>query len=139
MKIDKSIRKMLVLQLSFVISGALVVLLIKSGIIQYIFPPCITREIFGYICPSCGITRCVTNMINLKFDTAFLYHPTFFAFTLYLAFIDIVYIVQTLTKKEWLKKLYPNWFVGGMFFVVFIVQYVYRLNMIITGKGFEFL
>jgi len=139
MKISESMRKMLVLQLSLVIGGVLVILLIRTGIIQYIFPPCITREIFGVICPSCGITRCVSHMINFKFDMAFLYHPTFFLAIIYLFFINIIYILQVLTKKECLKKLYPNWIVGVIFLVVFIVQYVYRVNVIITGRGFDFL
>lgn len=135
----EKIKKMLVLQLGLILSGVLVILLIETGIIQVLLPPCITREIFGIICPTCGVTRCVTNMIHFNFETAFMYHPTFFILTIYISFLDVIYILYTLTEKEWLKKLYPNWMLGTGFLIVFIMQYIYRVTMIQSGIGFEFL
>lgn len=139
MKIDKEIKKMLVFQFKLLLIGILVILLIETGIIQRLLPVCTAKKVFGVICPTCGVTRCVANIIKFDFRTAFMYHPLFFIATFYLIFIDIVYVLQVLSKKEWLKKLYPNWLVGIIFLVTFIIQYIYRIIIIISGNGFEFL
>ena len=48
-----------------------------GNIIKYI-PTCIINQNFGILCPSCGGTRCVTNLILGNIKESFLYHPVFF-------------------------------------------------------------
>lgn len=114
------------------------ILYTKTSIIQYV-PPCNFKVCFGIICPTCGATRCVSNILDLDFKEAFVYHPTIFILTIYLCLLDLLYIINTLFDKKYFKKFYPTLPMVCIYFALFLAQYVYRVYMITNGKGFEFL
>ena len=116
----------------------LAILLIKTDIIKLI-PPCMIREAAGVICPTCGVTRCVSNMLDFNFGAAFAYHPMFFILVVYLIFIDIVYIINTLFKKKFFKFLYPSLKYFAVFYTLYIFQYIYRLVVILKFNGLQYL
>lgn len=129
---------MLVLQLVLLLIGVLMIFYIKSGITQYL-PPCNLRLTLGIICPTCGVTRCVSNMLRLDFKTAFVYHPTMFILIIYLCLLDLLYIINTMFNKNYFKKFYPTLPMVLVYFTFFMVQYLYRVYMISNGLGYEFL
>lgn len=135
---NKDIKKMLILQLAIVSIGVLAIILTKTSITKLI-PPCMVRDAIGIICPTCGVTRCVSNFLSLNFEASFMYHPVAFILTLYLIFIDIIYIINTVFDKKFFKILYPSINLLVIFFVVFFFQYFYRVYMIVNFNGFSFL
>ena len=54
--------------------------------------PCIFREITGYMCPGCGVTRMFKSIICLDFTNAFKYNPVVF---LMLPLLVIIFINLT--------------------------------------------
>lgn len=113
---DKKIRNMLLLELGIIFLVLIIFIAIKLNIIKYI-PTCIINQNFGILCPSCGGTRCVTNFALGNFKEGFLYHPIFFVTILYLFFVNIIYIINSITKKEILTFLYPK----TKFWIIFII------------------
>lgn len=131
-------QKMIVLQLILIMVGVLMILYTKSGITEYL-PPCNFRVCFGVICPTCGVTRCVSNILSLDLKTAFIYHPTMFVLIIYLGLLDLIYIINTMLNKNYLRKLYPTLPMVFVYFSVFLIQYIYRVYMTSNGLGYEFL
>ena len=129
---------MIILQLILLLVGVLAILSIKTNIIELI-PPCSVKTYVGIICPTCGVTRCVRNMISLDFGTAFMYHPMFFIIVCYLIFVDLLYVFNTIFNKKLLKFMYPSFKFLAVFYILFFIQYFYRLYMIVHYNKYEFL
>ncbi|MBO5142385.1 MAG: DUF2752 domain-containing protein [Clostridia bacterium] len=102
-------------------------------------PICMSKKLFGIICPTCGVTRCLTNILSLNLIEAFKYHPSFFILIMYCGLLDIIYIINTIFKKKYCAKLYPSIGLVCVFFAIFIFQYIYRVYMIVTQNGYDFL
>lgn len=113
---NKKIKKMLLLELGIIFLVLIIFIIVKLNIIKYM-PECIINKKFGILCPSCCGTRCIKNFIIGNFKQSFLYHPIFFITILYLLFTNIIYIVNTIRKKQILTFLYPK----TKFWIVFIV------------------
>lgn len=125
---NKKIKNMLLLELGIIFLVLIIFIAIKLNIIKYI-PTCIIKQNFGILCPSCGGTRCVTNLILGNFKESFLYHPVFFVTIIYLVFANIIYIVNSIRKKEILTFLYPKtkfW----IFFVIVIGVFTILRNIL---------
>lgn len=131
-------QKMIVLQLLILAAGVLVILYVKLNISQYM-PPCSFKSLFGVICPTCGVTRCIANTLKLDIMTAITYHPTFFVLMIYLGILDIVYVINTLLGKKYFKNIYPTLPMICIYFTFFIIQYVYRVYMIVVNGEYQFL
>lgn len=135
---NNKINKMLILQLILILIGVLAFLVTKTGIGKLI-PPCMIREAIGVICPTCGVTRCVSNILAFNFEAAFKYHPMVFILTIYLGVIDVVYIINTIFNKEFLKVFYPSIKYFFIFYGLFIFQYIFRLIIILKYNGLQYL
>lgn len=128
----KKCKNVLVLQLFLILVGVLVLFLIKSNII-YKMPVCTIRTHIGIICPSCGGTRCVINLMQLNFKQAFIKHPTICLAIIYLGIADFLYIINSIFKKNYLKFLYPSIPILIIFLIMYCLQYIVRLCLIFNG------
>lgn len=136
--IDNKKKRMLILQLILILVGVLAILVIKTDIIKLI-PPCAVRSCFGIICPTCGVTRCINNILSLRFDLAFKYHPVFFLGVCYFIIVDLLYVVNTMFNKKFLNFLQPTYKKLTIFYVLLFFQYFYRLFVMLNYDGFQFL
>lgn len=134
MKIKKETERVIVLQSILIIIGVLLLLANNLGLLNQL-PLCVFREKYGIICPTCGVTRCVINFLNLNFKQALLYHPTLFVFITYVGFVDFLYIINVLLKKNFLKFLYPSLSILYIFLAMFVIQYIFRICMLVNGVG----
>ena len=100
-------KKMLCIQIIILIFIVLLYIIIKSPLIKMV-PNCWINETFGILCPSCGATRCLINLLNGNIIKAFKFHPIFFLTIIYLLILDIVYIINTITNKNIWKWIYPK-------------------------------
>lgn len=113
---NSKIKKMLQLELGILFLVLIIFIIVKTNLI-YIMPNCLINTYLGILCPSCGGTRCVINLIQGNFMQSFLYHPIFFITIIYLMLINIIYIINVFKKKEVLTFLYPK----TKFWIIFII------------------
>lgn len=113
---NSKIKKMLQLELGILFLVLIIFIIVKTNLI-YIMPNCLINTYLGILCPSCGGTRCVINLIQGNFMQSFLYHPIFFITIIYLMLINILYIINVFKKKEVLTFLYPK----TKFWIIFII------------------
>lgn len=113
---NSKIKNMIKLELTILLGVLIIFIVIKTNIV-YLIPRCIINETFHILCPSCGGTRCVMNFISGNWYTSFLYHPIFFITIIYLIIVNILYIINSISKKEILTFLYPK----TKFWIIFII------------------
>ncbi len=128
----KEYKKMIIIQLVFLIIGILTVIIINTNLINFI-PKCWINEKFGLLCTSCGGTRCVINFLQGNFIKAFKYHSVFFLIIIYILITDIVYIINTLTNKNIAKWLYPKPYYLIIWTVILAIYTIAR-NILIFVK-----
>jgi len=121
----QKVKKMILLELGIIFLVLILFIIIKYRLYIYI-PSCIVKEKFGIICPSCGGTRCVINLLNGNYIESFLYHPIFFITIIYLFIVNILYIVNSFRKKEILSFLYPKTIFWITFVIVLIIYTVIK-------------
>lgn len=125
MKINKKIKNMILLELGIIFLVLIIFIVVKSNLIKY-FPTCFIHEKFGILCPSCGGTRCVSNIVLGNFKVSFLYHPIFFITIIYLLIINIIYIINSFRKKEVFTFLYPNTKFWIIFLIIIMIYTILR-------------
>ena len=54
--------------------------------------PCLFREVTGYLCPGCGVTRMCLSLLQLDLAAAFSYNPALFLLTPIFAVIFVPYL-----------------------------------------------
>ncbi len=73
--------------------------------------PCPINKFTGYLCPGCGITRCIFSIIEFRLKDAFFYNPLVFIlipfFLLYFVYTHYLYIVDKEDENICMKM--PKW------------------------------
>ena len=134
----REIIKMVALQIVFFLLGVLLVTVIHSRWLEMI-PKCVFHDKYNFICPTCGATRCVIRFLDFNFIASFCYHPIIFCIMVYAIIIDIVYIINVIWKKNFLKFLYPSTKIVYFFIILFVIQYFVRIIMWCTHTGLTYL
>ena len=120
--------KLILIQIIILIVLMLTILFIKSTLIHLV-PNCYWQENYGIICPSCGSTRCVINLINGNFKVSFFYNPFLFILIIYLFLLDLIYIINTIWNKKYLESFYPKWYYIIVYFSLWVF-YTIIINII---------
>lgn len=116
--------KVLLIQLAILLVLVFLFMFVHSSLIDFI-PPCYWQEHFGLLCPSCGSTRCIIHFLEGNFLTAFSYNPFLFILIVYFLILDIVFIINTLFEKKFLKFLYPKWWYIIVYFSLWTIYTIY--------------
>ena len=124
-KMKEKTKKMLWLELGIIFLVLILFIIIKYNLFTFI-PSCILKEKLGILCPSCGGTRCVINLLNGNYIESFSYHPIFFITIIYLCIVNILYIVNSLKKKEIATFLYPKTTFWIIFVIILIIYTIIR-------------
>ena len=81
--------------------------------------PCIFKEITGFYCPGCGITRMLFSILKLDFYQAFRYNPLVFI----LLIVYIVYLIIKLIKHKDINiPEYVYYIVIGLLLIYWIIR-----------------
>ncbi len=113
---SKKIIKMILIELAIISVVLIIYVFIKTNLINFI-PECIINKHFHILCPSCGGTRCIINLLSGNFTQSFKYHQIFFITIVYLMIVNIIFIINSFKKKEIATFLYPK----TKFWIIFIV------------------
>lgn len=83
---SQRIRKIIIIWFAIIIAG-----IVLGTLLNYwdIYLPCIFREVTGWLCPGCGVTRMCKSIICLDFSKAFHYNPVVF---LMLPILGIIFL-----------------------------------------------
>lgn len=106
----------------------IIIFFVKTKLIHFI-PNCYWQENYGIICPSCGSTRCIINLVNGNLKLAFFYNPFLFILIIYLLLLDLLYIINTIWNKKYLKFFYPKWYYIIIYFSLWAIYTIY-INII---------
>ena len=88
---------------------------------------CPMKLAFNSFCPFCGGSRCAVSFFTLKFKDSFMYHPTTMVLIVYAIFVEIVYIIDIIFKKDYSKKIFNILYVVIVYLVATMIQYFIRL------------
>lgn len=121
----RKVKQMLLLELGILFLVLIIFIIAKTKLIN-LMPNCLINTYFGILCPSCGGTRCVINLVQGNFVQSFLYHPIFFITIWYLALVNIIYVINTFTNKKILAFLYPKTKFWIIFVIVILIFTVFR-------------
>lgn len=103
----------------------ILVIILNTNFINYI-PECWIYKTTGLLCPSCGGTRCVINLIHGNIKEAFFSHIIFFITIIYLLICNIVYIVNLNKKKKIVTWIYPKYWYSIIFVIILIIYTIIR-------------
>lgn len=112
--------KILLIQLAIFIVLVFIFVFSNSSLIDLI-PSCYWQENYGFYCLSCGSTRCIINLINGNFYSAFSYSPFLFILIIYLFLLDLLYIINTILNKKFLRFFYPKWWYVIIYFSLWAI------------------
>ena len=120
--------KLLLIQLAILLVLVFIFGFVHSPLIN-IMPHCFWKENYGFYCPSCGSTRCVSSLINGDISSAFSYNPFTFILIIYLFLLDLLYIINTISNKTHLKIFYPKWWYIIIYFSLWAI-YTIIINVL---------
>lgn len=82
---------------------------------------CLIKNITGYPCPTCGMTRAYIALFNLDIAKAFYYHPLFFLIPI----LGFILIFGERPKISIFAKSKLFWIsVSGLFIIVYIIRMI---------------
>ena len=120
---NKKYFKLIVIEFSIIAILAMIFIFVNSSFIN-LAPKCFWLENYNLICPSCGSTRCVINLVNGDFISSFFYNPFLFILIIYLLLLNLLYIINTIFHKKYLKFFYPKWWYAIIYFSLWAIYTV---------------
>lgn len=92
--------------------------------------PCIFKQITGFYCPGCGITRCILSILNLEFYRAFRYNPLVFLMIpfLFIYIIYNLYLYITNNEDNFIKKI-PRYIWYILLFITIVFGILRNIEM----------
>ena len=118
---------------SIIISIELIILLVLIIIVNSNLISCISKcwiyQTTGILCPACGGTTCIVNLLQGNLKEAFFSHIVFFVTIIYLLICNIVYIINLNRKKKITTWIYPKYWYAIIFAIILIIYTIIR-NML---------
>ncbi len=98
---------------------------INSSYIE-IIPKCWVYEKTRILCPACGGTRCIINLLKGNWVEAFISHMVFFVTFIYLGVLNVVYIINLNKEKKVAMWIYPKYWYIIIFAILLIIYTIIR-------------
>ena len=97
----------------------------NSKIVGYL-PECWIYQNTGILCPGCGGTRCVINLLQGNLKEAFFSHMIFFLTIIYLLICNVIYIINLNRKEKIAEWIYPKYWYSIIFVILLILYTILR-------------
>lgn len=120
-------RKSIIISIELIILLVLIII-VNSNLISCI-PKCWIYQTTGILCPACGGTTCIVNLLQGNLKEAFFSHIVFFVTIIYLLICNIVYIINLNRKKKIATWIYPKYWYAIIFAIILIIYTIIR-NML---------
>lgn len=89
-------------------------------------PECYIYNKFNILCPSCGGTRCIKSLFKGDIIEAFKYNKVYFITIAYIIILNIVIIINLVTRKQKMKAIYPRLEYLYFFITILIIYFIFR-------------
>lgn len=122
MKVDRKVVLIILIEVLFIILLWLFINSIYVGAI----PKCWIYHNTGFLCPSCGGTRCIQNILNGNFAEALKIHPIFFISFCYLTILNIVYLINLNKEEKIFKSIYPKYWYVIVWCIILMLYTIFR-------------
>lgn len=86
----------------------------------HIYVVCLFKEITGFYCPGCGVTRMLYSIVTFNFYQAFRYNPLLFIFLPFGMYLYVDFLFRN--DKSLLKKI-PDKF----WYVIIVILIIYGI------------
>lgn len=121
-------KKSWIIVISEILILVFLIILVNSNFIN-IVPKCWIYENTGVLCPGCGGTRCVINILQGNIVDAFFNHMVFFITFMYLFILNIIYIINLNKKDKIATWIYPK-LSYVILFVILLISYTIIRNLL---------
>lgn len=104
--------------------AAAVVFLLRKYILKlsFLLPPCTFYSRTGLLCPGCGNTRAVRELMELHFFSAVKYNVTIPAALVFFALLYVQYVISAWVKPiRIIPRNYTFYIIIGILFVLYCV------------------
>ncbi|EKV56953.1 DUF2752 domain-containing protein [Brachyspira hampsonii] len=89
---------------------------------------CMIRNVTGFPCPGCGMTRAHIEIFKLDFKKAFYYHPLFI-------FPSIIFFAVIFRKRFKIANyIYHNNYIIISILIIFIIVYIIRFVLLFPNE-----
>lgn len=122
---DKKTKQMTFFEISLILFIICLYIIVKNDTIK-IIPPCYIFQKTGLLCPSCGGTRCIKELLNFNIVEALKMNAFYTITILYLLVLNIVYVLNTVLKTNRLKFLYIKKYHLIVWIIVLILYTIIR-------------
>lgn len=102
---NKKYKKFILIEGVIILGVFLIWIFVNSSFITLV-PKCMIREYFGILCPGCGGTTCVINILKGNFIEAAKANIIIFIAIIYFIMFNIIYIINTFKKNKVFKFMY---------------------------------
>lgn len=101
---------------------------INSSYVE-IIPKCWVYQNTKILCPACGGTRFIINLLKGNWIEAFFSHMIFCAAFIYLGILNIVYLINLNKEKKVAMWIYPRyWYI--IIFAILLLVYTIMRNLL---------
>lgn len=118
-KLDEKTKNMILFEVLIIAFIILTYIAVKTNIIKFV-PKCYFHEKTGLLCPSCGGTRCVKELINFNIIGALKMNAFYTLTIIYLLILNTVYIINTILKTNRFKFLY----IRGIHLTIWLISLI---------------
>ena len=102
---NKKYKKFIIIESGILLGIICVYIFVNSNLLN-IIPQCMIKQILGILCPGCGGTTCVINILKGNFIEAAKANIIIFIAIIYVIILNTVYIINTFKKNKILKFVY---------------------------------
>lgn len=122
---DKKTKQMTFFEILLILFIICLYIVVKKDIIK-IVPSCYILQKTGLLCPSCGGTRCIKELLNFNIVEALKMNAFYTITILYLLVLNIVYVLNIVLKTNRLKFLYIKKYHLIVWIIVLILYTIIR-------------
>ena len=128
----KEIKKMILIQILLILLVILCYVFLNSKYINLV-PKCHIKETYNLLCPSCGGTTAVKNLVNGNILEALKNNSIIILGIIYCGIVDTVYVINTIMGKERFRILFPHYnkYYHIIMFSIILAVYTIIRNILI--------
>ena len=131
----KEIKKMILIQILLILLVVSCYIFLNSKYISLV-PKCHIKEKYNLLCPSCGGTTAVKNLVNGNILEALDNNLVIVLGIIYVLLVDLVYVLNILRGKERFKILFPHYnkYYHIIIFAIVLVMFTIIRNILICSN-----
>lgn len=122
---NRKYKKFIIIELIIILVVSCLYIFVNSDMLNMV-PKCMIKQTLGILCPGCGGTTCVANILKGNFIEAARANIMIFIAIIYAIILNIVYIINTFKKNKILKFIYMKEIYVYVWLFVYLIFEILR-------------